>query len=312
MKDKKEHLPIYGVGPIYGIVIIALTVAGCILSAMGKFDVFKYEMNRVAFLIIGIAIFAFGFIVWFRAAFTIDKYIKSNELCVDGIYSWVRNPCYSGIMLMCTGVVFTANNILLLILPVCYYLFMTILMKNTEEIWLKKLYGADYETYCREVNRCIPFTGDFRKIYETKISDVRWIIYDILGNIGWILYFICIALLFGKRPEYMSNSAVYTFAVFAIVPALIMSVGIAELISERFAKLDRVLSQKRLYRSFGMLLFGALCGFVISLVMVLLNLKIGFSLSAQKCTVGLLIASVLLAVFAALLFAGYKKQKQCG
>ena len=29
-----------------------------------------------------------------------------------------------------------------------------------------------------------------KEIYETKISDARWIAYDIPGNIGWILYFV--------------------------------------------------------------------------------------------------------------------------
>jgi len=29
-------------------------------------------------------------------------------------------------------------------------------MINTEEKWLKDLYGKEYIDYCKEVNRCIP------------------------------------------------------------------------------------------------------------------------------------------------------------
>lgn len=34
---------------------------------------------------------------------------------------------------------------------------MTVLMKHTEEKWLKNLYGKEYEEYCKRVNRCIPW-----------------------------------------------------------------------------------------------------------------------------------------------------------
>ena len=158
MSDKK-HLPVYGVGPIYGAVIIAATAIGIILSAAGKLDFSKVLFSKIPFTIAGIAVVVFGFWVWYRAAFRIDKYIKENTLCTDGIYAWVRNPCYSGIMLMCTGVLLMANNFTLLILPIIYWIFMTVLMKNTEEKWLFELYGEEYFEYCRKVNRCIPFPG---------------------------------------------------------------------------------------------------------------------------------------------------------
>lgn len=161
--NKKEHLPIYGVGPIYGVSIMIITLIGIVLSVIGVLDAFKVSATRIPFMIIGIFIIVFGFWVWYKGAFKIDKYITSNELCTDGIYAWVRNPCYSGIMLMCTGALFIANNLILLILPFVYWIYMTILMKNTEEKWLINLYGDSYVKYCKQVNRCIPF---FRKHSE--------------------------------------------------------------------------------------------------------------------------------------------------
>lgn len=156
MKKENLHLPIYGVGPIYGVSIIAVTVLGVVLSCLDIIPAGKYEAARIPFLIIGIAVLLYGFSVWYRAAFRIDKYITSNKLCTDGVYAEVRNPCYSGIMLVCTGAIFIANNLFLLVLPVLYWIFMTILMKNTEEKWLEDLYGAEYLEYKKKVNRCIP------------------------------------------------------------------------------------------------------------------------------------------------------------
>lgn len=155
--NRKDHLPVYGVGPVYGAVVIVLTAVGIILSCAGVLDCGKYAETKIPFLVVGILVLIFGFSVWYRAAFRIDKYITSNTLCTEGIYAIVRNPCYSGIMLMCTGVLLMANNLWLLILPPVYWIFMTVLMKNTEEKWLYELYGQEYLDYCKKVNRCIPW-----------------------------------------------------------------------------------------------------------------------------------------------------------
>ena len=156
------HLPIYGVGPYYGAGIIILTLAGIVLSITGILDSGKITNNVVVvvMVIFGIVLFVEGFFVWKFAAIgkkSIDKYIKNNKLCKTGIYSIVRNPCYSGIMYMCSGVVFAAHNVWLLLLPVIFWITMTILMKKTEEKWLAVLYGQEYTAYCKKVNRCIPW-----------------------------------------------------------------------------------------------------------------------------------------------------------
>lgn len=162
MKDKK-HLPIYGVGPAYGVGVILITVVCTVLSFIDKMPVFKITTLKIPLIIAGVIVVIIGFIVWFKAAFKIDKYIVSNKLCTDGIYSIVRNPCYSGIMLMCDGVLLISNNLYLLILPFVFWLAMTILMKHTEEKWLLKLYGQEYVEYCKSVNRCIPFPKKIEK-----------------------------------------------------------------------------------------------------------------------------------------------------
>ncbi len=159
---EKEHLPIYGVGPFYGVGIIAVTVIGIVLSVTGVIKSGRIENTGliVGFIVMGLVILLLGFFIWKAAALgskSIDKYIESNTLCTTGVYSIVRNPCYSGIMLMCTGLLFMVHNLWLLILPVVYRLAMTILMKCSEEKWLKDLYGQEYVEYCKTVNRCIPW-----------------------------------------------------------------------------------------------------------------------------------------------------------
>jgi protein-S-isoprenylcysteine O-methyltransferase Ste14 len=161
MKDKK-HLPLFGVGPIYGATVIILTVIGGILSSKGFFGSGKYEFLKIPLFIIGVVFVAYGVSLWIAAVVfaKIDVNISDNRLVTTGIYAYVRNPLYSAFMFECTGIILCLNNIWLLILPIMYWIFMTVLMRNTEEKWLRKLYGKQYIDYCANVNRCIPW---FRK-----------------------------------------------------------------------------------------------------------------------------------------------------
>lgn len=162
MPEEKKHLPIYGVGPYYGAGVIALTVAGRALAAMDVLNSGKITNTPAVVVLNLLALFLLvvGFLVWKAAAVgknSIDAYIVKNQLCTTGIYSVVRNPCYSGIMLLCTGVLLFAHNAWLFLLPPVYWLAMTVLMKQTEEKWLTERYGQAYLDYCKKVNRCIPW-----------------------------------------------------------------------------------------------------------------------------------------------------------
>ena len=125
--------------------------------------------------------------------------------------------------------------------------------------------------------------------YETKIPDARWWAYDLPGNAGWILYFVCV----GK----MLRKGLSLFAAAALLPAALMLTGVAELVSERIAGLDRVLPKKRLLRGFGALTLGGGLGAILSAA----------GLRARKSSPWMLLGSILCAVFAGLLFKGYRR-----
>ena len=127
-----------------------------------------------------------------------------------------------------------------------------------------------------------------KQLYESKISVKRWIVYDILGNLGWISYFVCA----GK----LLHAGQTSWGV--LVPAALMLVGLVELISERMAKLDYVLPKVRLYRGFGALALGGICGAVYAAGALFVH-------GGQTLIWVLLCGGVLCAVFAGLLFGEY-------
>lgn len=81
-------------------------------------------------------------------------------------------------------------------------------------------------------------------------------VYDVLGNAGWIAWIVCLVLLL--------RNGIDAFAVLAALPALVMLIGIAELISERVQKLDWVLPKARLKRGLGALTLGGVMGILVS------------------------------------------------
>lgn len=148
-----------GVGPLYVILIIAMTAIGIILSVMEIIPIITIKSLKWLFIIIGILCVVVGVMLWVKAVIfdRLDTHVKRNELVTTGAYAYVRNPVYSAFMFVCTGVLFDYGNIALFILPIFYWFLMTVLMKQTEEKWLTNLYGQEYIRYCKRVNRCIPW-----------------------------------------------------------------------------------------------------------------------------------------------------------
>ena len=144
------------------------------------------------------------------------------------------------------------------------------------------------------------------ELYETKISDKRWLVYDIPGDIGWIMYLIGVILCFVKSPEFTENRALLVIMVLAVIPALMMLLGVGELISERVQKLDRILPKKRLLRGFGALTCGGVVGTIISIVGL-----IYFSIAVNQSLTYLIvmaIGAILCTVFAGLIYKTFYKR----
>ena len=160
INKKRKHLPIYGVSPVYGGVVFALTVAAFFCRKLPAFSAGDLpDVLQYTFISIGVLLIALGVYMWIQAVIVtkLDDGIKENRLVTNGIFAWVRNPIYSAITIACTGALFIIGNWLFFFLPFLYWLLLTALMKNTEEKWLRDLYGKEYYDYCKRVNRCIPW-----------------------------------------------------------------------------------------------------------------------------------------------------------
>ena len=160
---KSKTLPIYGVGPVYVISCLILTIIALILNCYKIIPILKFL--DLFMIILGILFIIIGAILWLSAVLVtqVDRKIKDGELITTGIYSIVRNPIYSAFLFIFTGIIFLVNNIYLLALPITFWIYLTILLKLTEEKWLEDKFTDEYNRYSKNVNRVIPNIFKYKK-----------------------------------------------------------------------------------------------------------------------------------------------------
>ena len=147
------------------------------------------------------------------------------------------------------------------------------------------------------------------QIYESDISDARWIAYDLPGNVGWIAYIAALAIVFIKKPAFMDVPLVSISMVVGILPAIAMLVGIVELISERIQKLDRILPKTRVYRGFGALTWGGFGGVIVGLTGLFAAMRAGLTVAECAALAWMAAGGALCAVFAGLIFKTFRPQR---
>lgn len=301
-----QKLPLFGIGPYMILGMGLTTLAGIILFGyVLKIGILDMPWIMV-FKIMGALLIVSGISIWFTGAVRsdMDDYIESNKLKTNGIYAWVRNPMYSGWWIAFAGITLMWHNIWMLVLPVINWIIMTITLINSEEKWLLDLYGAEYEIYKTKVNRCIPWKPCEDRIYVTDISNARWMTYDIPGNVGWIIYIVCLVRCFVVKSDFISSWGLFGIIVISVIPAIFMIIGIAELVSERMAKLDRRLPKVRLLRGFGALVLGGIFGMAVSV----LGLVYGYCIGERSLLLIwlMLLGSFLCFIFAELIYKTYR------
>src|ERR1700694_569874 len=81
-----------------------------------------------------------------------------RRLVITEPYRFVRNPMYLGFGFVLIGeaLVFPHAARVILIMMLILWALLSVFVTVYEEPTLRRLFGADYETYCRSVHRWIP------------------------------------------------------------------------------------------------------------------------------------------------------------
>ena len=120
------------------------------------------ELNL--FTVPGIIVFIAGAAVRFFARRTLGQFFtyevavhKQHQLVTSGMYTYVRHPLYTGILLLWFGAAITLQSstgfllVMVMLVPALWS------RMNIEEAFLIKTFGKKYQTYMRTTKRLIPF-----------------------------------------------------------------------------------------------------------------------------------------------------------
>jgi len=77
-------------------------------------------------------------------------------LIVKGLYRYVRNPMYVGVLSAILGLAIWSASLTVLIYFVCVWMAMFVFVMFYEEPHLRRVFGEQYEDYCGRVNRWLP------------------------------------------------------------------------------------------------------------------------------------------------------------
>ena len=81
-----------------------------------------------------------------------------------GFYRYVRNPMYLGFLVGWAGlwVIFGRADMAAIAVAVAIALCVVLIVMLYEEPKLRRLFGAEYDEYCRNVRRWVPRTHAWR------------------------------------------------------------------------------------------------------------------------------------------------------
>lgn len=95
-----------------------------------------------------------------------NRRVYANTLVQGGVYAHTRNPMYLGNALLVLGcaLIINAPEFYLVALPLTVLAYGSIIA--AEEAYLRDKFGAEFDAYCRRVNRILPRLAGWRKSME--------------------------------------------------------------------------------------------------------------------------------------------------
>lgn len=87
---------------------------------------------------------------------TLAPFDEPRKLVVQGLYRYVRNPMYVGVVLILLGEALFFWSGPLLVYTTLFFVAFNVIVMRYEEPRLRSKYGAEYERYCTRVGRWIP------------------------------------------------------------------------------------------------------------------------------------------------------------
>jgi protein-S-isoprenylcysteine O-methyltransferase Ste14 len=87
---------------------------------------------------------------------TLAPWAPPKKIVVTGLYKYVRNPMYVGVLVLILGWSILFQSIVLLAYAAIFFLIFHIRVLTNEEPWLNKTFGEEWQSYKNKVPRWFP------------------------------------------------------------------------------------------------------------------------------------------------------------
>lgn len=91
---------------------------------------------------------------------TLSPVDPPNELVVQGLYRYVRNPMYLSVLTIVAGEIILTRSGPLLVYWLIFFLCANLFVRGYEEPYLRRQFGDSYDRYSRSVGRWLPRRSD--------------------------------------------------------------------------------------------------------------------------------------------------------
>ena len=143
-------------------ILLPGTVAGLVPYLIAKNHSVSFQITSPLHLL-GVIIFMIGFVLMVHCIFrfaiegrgTLAPVDATKVLVVTGLYRYLRNPMYLGVITMLLGESIYIQSVIMWIYILIVFIAFNIFIFWIEEPRLKRDFGDEYIRYCQKVRRWI-------------------------------------------------------------------------------------------------------------------------------------------------------------
>jgi protein-S-isoprenylcysteine O-methyltransferase Ste14 len=151
-----ERMTIWGIGPKLAVFSFAYSIIPLLLTSLAPGFFIVSFIPTHAFRVAGVILLAVGIPFWAASAIAIKRGFEAGVLCTKVVFSLVRNPLYSSIILFIVpGMLMFFRSWVLFTIPLAAYFIFSRLIRDEEE-WLAKQFGPEYLEYKARVRSILP------------------------------------------------------------------------------------------------------------------------------------------------------------
>jgi protein-S-isoprenylcysteine O-methyltransferase Ste14 len=157
-------------GSFFFLLLAPGVVAGVVPWWISHWEIGPPLLGSAAFRVLGVALMVVGLPMLLDsfARFAIQglgtpaPVFPTKHLVITGLYRYVRNPMYVGVIAVIAGQGLLFGNLRVLLYGVLVWLAFSLFVMGYEEPVLRKTFGDEYREFCENVPRWVPRLSAWR------------------------------------------------------------------------------------------------------------------------------------------------------